>query len=68
MLNTLFDRNKANMKSNFGKGVVLAISSSIYGIVRVFDFLKQPMLFLDIFMIILLFYSIYLIFFKTYPK
>jgi hypothetical protein len=56
------------MKSNFGKGVVLAISSSIYGIVRVFDFLKQPMLFLDIFMIILLFYSIYLIFFKTYSK
>ena len=68
MFNTLFDRNKANMKSNFGKGVVLAISSSIYGIIRVFDFLKQPILFLDIFMIILLFYSIYLIFFKTYYK
>ena len=53
-----------NIKGDFGKGLVLIISSILYAIFRFFNVLKNPMLFLDIFMLLIFIYSIYLIKFK----
>ena len=53
-----------NIKGDFGKGLVLIISSILYSIFRFFNVLKNPMLFLDIFMLLIFIYSIYLIKFK----
>ena len=53
-----------NIKGDFGKGLVIGISSVVYAIFRLFDVLKNPMIFLDIFMLSIFIYSIYLIKFK----
>mgnify|MGYP001213936777 CR=1 FL=1 len=53
-----------NIKGDFGKGIVIATSSIFYAIFRFFNILDNPMLFLDIFMIGIFIYSIYLISFK----
>ena len=53
-----------NIKGDFGKGLVIGISSICYAIFRLFDILKNPMLFLDIFILSIFIYSIYLIKFK----
>jgi len=53
-----------NIKGDFGKGLVIGVSSILYATFRFFDILKNPMLFLDIFMLGIFIYSIYLILFK----
>jgi len=53
-----------NVKGDFGKGLVIGISSILYAFFRFFDVLKNPMLFLDIFMLLILIYAIYLMKFK----
>jgi len=53
-----------NIKGDLGKGLVIGISSILYATFRFFDVLKNPMLFLDIFMLGIFIYSIYLILFK----
>ncbi len=53
-----------NIKGEFGKGLIIGISSILYAIFRLSDILKNPMIFLDIFMLSIFFYSIYLIKFK----
>ena len=53
-----------NIKGDFGKGLVIGISSIFYAIFRLSNVLKNPMLFLDIFMLSIFIYSIYLIRFK----
>ena len=53
-----------NIKGDFGKGLVIGISSILYGTFRFFDVLKKPMLFLDIFMLLIFIYAIYLVKFK----
>ena len=53
-----------NIKGDFGKGLVIGISSTFYAIFRLSNVLKNPMLFLDIFMLSIFIYSIYLIKFK----
>ena len=68
MFSFLFNSNNANLKNSFGKGIVLAASSIIYAISRLFGFISKPMLLLDIFIIILFLYSIFLIFFNFYIK
>ena len=50
------------MKSYFGKGVVLITSTILYTIFRIVGFVSKPMLFLDVFMLVLFFYSLFLIF------
>ena len=50
------------MKSYFGKGVVLIISTILYTIFRIVEFISKPMLFLDVFMLIIFFYSLFLMF------
>lgn len=50
------------MKSDFGKAVVLIISTILYTIFRIVEFISKPMLFLDIFMLIIFFYSLFLMF------
>lgn len=50
------------MKSDFGKAVVLIISSILYTIFRIMEFISKPMLFLDVFMLIIFFYSLFLMF------
>ena len=50
------------MKSYFGKGVVLLTSTILYTIFRIIEFISKPMLFLDVFMLIIFFYSLFLIF------
>ena len=53
-----------NIRGDFGKGIIIAIASILYAICRLFNILDNPMLFLDIFMIGIFIYSIYLISFK----
>jgi hypothetical protein len=50
------------MKSDFGKAVVLIISTILYTIFRIIEFISKPMLFLDVFMLIIFFYSLFLMF------
>ena len=53
-----------NIRGDFGKGIIIAAASIMYAISRLFNILDNPMLFLDIFMIGIFIYSIYLISFK----
>ncbi len=50
------------MKSDFGKAVVLIISTILYTIFRIMEFISKPMLFLDVLMLIIFFYSLFLMF------
>ena len=53
-----------NIRGDFGKGIIIGTSSILYAIFRLSNILDNPMLFLDIFMIGIFIYSIYLISFK----
>ena len=53
-----------NFRGDFGKGIIIATASILYAIFRLFNILDNPTLFLDIFMIVIFIYSIYLISFK----
>ena len=53
-----------NIRGDFGKGIIIATASILYAIFRLVNILNNPMLFLDIFMIGIFIYSIYLISFK----
>ena len=53
-----------NIRGDFGKGLIFVTSSILYAIFRLFNVLNNPMLFLDIFMLGIFIYSIYLILFK----
>ena len=53
-----------NIRGDFGKGIIIGTASILYAIFRLFNILENPMLFLDIFMIGIFIYSIYLISFK----
>ena len=53
-----------NIRGDFGKGIIITTASILYAIFRLFNILNNPMLFLDIFMIGIFIYSIYLILFK----
>ena len=53
-----------NIRGDFGKGIIIATASILYAISRLFNVLDNPMLFLDIFMVGIFIYSIYLISFK----
>ena len=53
-----------NIRGDFGKGIIIATASILYAIFRLFNILNNPMLFLDIFMIGIFIFSIYLILFK----
>ena len=50
------------MKSYLGKGVVLITSSILYAIFRILEFISKPIFFLDVFMLIIFFYSLFLLF------
>ena len=52
------------MKKKASKGITLCVSSLLYGALRVSDVIGNPIYVLDIFMLIILTYSIYLIKFK----
>ena len=53
-----------NIRGDFGKCIIIATAIILYAIFRLFNILENPMLFLDIFMIGIFIYSIYLISFK----
>ena len=53
-----------NIRGDFGKGIILATVSLFYALFRLFNVLNNPMLLLDIFMLVIFIYSIYLILFK----
>ena len=53
-----------NIRGDFGKGIIIGTASILYAIFRLSNILDNPMLFLDIFMIGIFIYSIYLISFK----
>ena len=53
-----------NIRGDFGKGIIIATASVFYALFRLFNVLNNPMLFLDIFMLVIFIYSIYLILFK----
>ena len=53
-----------NIRGDFGKGIIIGTASILYAIFRLINILVNPMLFLDIFMIGIFIYSIYLISFK----
>ena len=53
-----------NIRGDFGKGIVIGTVSVFYAFFRLFNVLNNPMLFLDIFMLGIFIYSIYLILFK----
>ena len=53
-----------NIRGDFGKGIIIATASILYAIFRVYNILDNPMFILDIFMIGIFIYSIYLISFK----
>ena len=53
-----------NIRGDFGKGIVIGTVSVFYAFFRLFNVLNNPMLFLDIFMLGLFIYSIYLVLFK----
>ena len=65
MSNLIINFLKKNMRSKAGKGLILSISSLLYGILRALDIISKPIYVLDIFMLIILLYSIYLIKFKS---
>ena len=54
------------MKKKAGKGITLCVSTLLYGAFRVFDVIGNPIYILDIFMLMVLTYSIYLIKFKPF--
>ena len=64
MNNIIFNFFKKNMKKKAGKGITLCVSSLLYGALRVFDVIGNPIYVLDIFMLMILTDSIYLIKFK----
>ena len=53
-----------NIRGDFGKGIIIGTASILYAIFRLFNVLNNPMLFLDIFMLGIFIYSIYLILYK----
>ena len=53
-----------NIRGDFGKGIIIATASILYAIFRLVNILDNAMLFLDIFMIGIFIYSIYLVSFK----
>ena len=53
-----------NIRGDFGKGIIIATASILYAFFRLFNVLNNPMLFLDVFMLGIFIYSIYLILFK----
>ena len=53
-----------NIRGDFGKGIIIGTASILYAIFRLFNLLNNPMLFLDVFMLGIFVYSIYLILFK----
>ena len=53
-----------NIRGDFGKGIIIGTASILYAIFRLFNLLNNPMLFLDIFMLGIFIYSIYLILYK----
>ena len=53
-----------NIRGDFGKGIIIGASSVLYAFCRLFNVLSDAMLFLDIFMLGIFIYSIYLILFK----
>ena len=53
-----------NIRGDFGKGIIIVTASILYAIFRLFNILINPMFFLDIFMLGIFVYSIYLIIFK----
>ena len=65
MSNLIINFLKKNMRSKAGKGLILGISSLLYWILRALDIINKPIYVLDIFMLIILLYSIYLIKFKS---
>ena len=65
MSNLIINFLKKNMRSKAGKGLTLSISSLLYWILRALDIIGKPIYVLDIFMLIILLYSIYLIKFKS---
>ena len=64
MNNIIFNFIKKNIKNKAGKGITLCVSTLLYGALRVFDVIGNPIYILDIFMLMVLTYSIYLIKFK----
>ena len=63
-MNLFSETFKKNMKSKYGKGLTLALFCLLYGIFRVSGIISNPIYILDVFMLIVLVYSIYLIKFK----
>lgn len=53
-----------NIRGDFGKGIVIGTVCVFYAFFRLFNVLNNPMLFLDIFMLGVFIYSIYLVLFK----
>ena len=53
-----------NIRGDFGKGIIIGTASIFYAFFRLFNILDNPMVFLDIFMLGIFIYSIYLILFK----
>ena len=53
-----------NIRGDFGKGIIIGTASILYAMFRLFNLLNNPMLFLDVFMLGIFIYSIYLILFK----
>ena len=53
-----------NIRGDFGKGIILATVSLFYALFRLSNVLNNPLLFLDIFILVIFIYSIYLILFK----
>ena len=53
-----------NIRGDFGKGIIIGTASILYAFFRLFNVLNNPMLFLDVFMLGIFIYSIYLILFK----
>ena len=66
MNNIIFNFIKKNMNKKAGKGITLCVSTLLYGALRVFDVIGNPIYVLDIFMLMILTYSIYLIKFKPF--
>ena len=64
MSNLIINFIKKNMKKKAGKGITLCLSTILYGALRVVDVISNPIYILDIFMLMVLTYSIYLIKFK----
>ena len=54
MHNIIFNFIKKNMKTKAGKGMTLCVSSVLYGALRFFDVIGNPIYVLDIFMLMIL--------------